>query len=243
MGTVRPSHLLHLAWVTTPGEYWTSLENERWREASVHLVREFIRFGGRRVVVAGTCAEYDWSHGICDEATTPMRPATLYGRCKHALHLDLVQLTEAAGRELAWARLFFLYGPGEHRARLVPGVIESLLRGQPALCTPGTQQRDFLHVSDAAEALVRILMSREVGAFNVASGTAIPVAEVVGRIGRLLGASRLIRLGARPASSNEPALLAADVCRIRALDWNPRFGLTEGLEDTIAWWRRCSLAA
>lgn len=239
MAAVRPTHLLHLAWVTTPGTYWTSPDNEHWRDASLQLVREFARHGGRRVLVAGTCAEYDWSAGLCAEAATATRPATPYGRSKHALHEELVPLTEEVGVQLVWARLFFLYGPREDPARLVPSVIGALLRSQPALCSFGTQRRDFLHVSDAAEALLGLLFAGAAGTFNVASGLAVSVAEVVNRIGDLLGMRDRIRLGARPVVLSDPPLLVADVRRLgSALGWAPRLGLTEGLEQTIAWWRR-----
>ena len=244
LARIRPSHLLHLAWITTPGEYWTSPDNERWREASLHLVREFARQGGRRVLVAGTCAEYDWAGGTCDEATTPTRPATPYGRAKHALHGELSRLTDAAGLELVWARLFFLYGPGEHPARLVPSVIRALLRGEVAQCSSGTQRRDFLHVADAAEALTGLLFAPEIGTFNVASGEAIAVAEVVQTIGRLLSSSQRIQLGVRPLNGAEPSLLVAEVHRLRAaLGWSPRVSLARGLEQTIACWRRSLYAA
>jgi dTDP-L-rhamnose 4-epimerase len=57
---VRPSHLLHLAWNTQPGIYWTTLENLDWVAASLALLCAFGEAGGRRAVVAGTCAEYAW---------------------------------------------------------------------------------------------------------------------------------------------------------------------------------------
>ncbi len=55
------SHLLHLAWVTEPGRYWQSPDNLDWTAASLDLVRGFREAGGTRAVVAGTCAEYDWT--------------------------------------------------------------------------------------------------------------------------------------------------------------------------------------
>jgi nucleoside-diphosphate-sugar epimerase len=242
--TIRPSHLLHLAWIATPGEYWTSPDNERWVDASDHLAREFIRLGGKRLVVTGTCAEYDWSNGHCDEAATPLRPASRYGLCKHALHCRLKELADVNALELVWARLFFLYGPGEHPARLTPSVIRSLLNHEPALCTSGTQKRDFLFIRDAADALVRLLFSSATGAINVGSGYPRPVAEIIETIGALLKAKSLIRLGARPSPEGEPPLLAANVRRLQgAIDWSPRFDLTSGLEQTIAWCRRTARAA
>ena len=89
LATVRPSHLLHFAWYATPGRYWIAPENLQWVQASLGLLQAFTHAGGRRVVMAGTCAEYDWNYGFCSEAITPLAPRTLYGVCKHALQMML----------------------------------------------------------------------------------------------------------------------------------------------------------
>jgi nucleoside-diphosphate-sugar epimerase len=68
--TLRPTHLVHLAWHVPPGKYLSSTENVRWVQASLGLLMEFAAAGGQRVVGAGTCAEYSWDEGdgICREA-------------------------------------------------------------------------------------------------------------------------------------------------------------------------------
>src|SRR5258706_1738280 len=58
IATIAPTHLLHLAWIATPGSYQTSAENLRWLEAGIHLTRSFSITGGKRLVAAGSCAEY-----------------------------------------------------------------------------------------------------------------------------------------------------------------------------------------
>ena len=60
---VKASHLLHFAWYTVPGKYWISQENLCWVQASLGLIINFIKNGGIRAVMAGTCAEYDWERG------------------------------------------------------------------------------------------------------------------------------------------------------------------------------------
>src|SRR5215207_5082472 len=93
-------------------------------QASLALLRAFAAAGGRRAVVAGTSAEYDW-HAVgrrCHERRTPLRPATLYGAAKHALHTAAAPYAEQVGFELAWGRVFFVYGPWEPEGRLVPSV-------------------------------------------------------------------------------------------------------------------------
>src|SRR5262249_55949600 len=58
LAQTQPSHLLHLAWITTPGQYVTSPENLAWVEASLRLLRLFAQNGGRRAVLVGSCFEY-----------------------------------------------------------------------------------------------------------------------------------------------------------------------------------------
>lgn len=239
LAEIRPTHLLHLAWIATPGVYWTSPENERWRLASRNLLNIFVELGGQRAAIAGTCAEYDWNGtGVCHEFGTPTQPATPYGAAKNSLRAWAEAFGHSAQISLAWPRLFFLYGPREHPARLVPSVTNALLARQPAECTSSTQQRDFLHVDDAAAALVQLVLSDVTGPVNIGSGEAVSVKTVVETIADIVGRPDLLRLGAKPMPPNEPPLLVADVGRLRnEVKWAPRIGLRQGLEDTVAWWR------
>ena len=152
LARIRPSHLLHLAWTTQPGRYWTSPENLSWLEASLHLARKFVESGGHRLVTAGTCAEYEWGHGLCGETNTPVVPATLYGRSKLAMQHVLESYAAQCGLSFASTRIFFVYGPGESPERFVPSVIRALQAGRRHPCSLGLQRRDFLHVADVAAA-------------------------------------------------------------------------------------------
>jgi nucleoside-diphosphate-sugar epimerase len=237
--SVKPTHLLHLAWYAVPGKYWNASENLQWVRASLDLLQSFSAFGGQRVVIGGTCAEYDWTDGLCSERKTKLMPATLYGTCKHALRL----MAEAYEREVklsaAWGRIFLLYGPREYPERLVASVIRSLLKNEPARCSAGNQQRDFLYVEDAASALVALLNSDVRGPVNIASGQAMPVKEVVHRIAEILNRPELVELGAIPTSADDPPLIVADVERLQnEVGWKPRFDLNQGLEATIEWWKQ-----
>jgi nucleoside-diphosphate-sugar epimerase len=232
--TVKPSHLLHLAWYTEHGKYWTARENLNWVQASLALMHEFTDSGGQRLVAAGTCAEYDWSYAFCSEETTPCRPATLYGAAKFSTQLLLESWSRQTDLSCAWGRIFLLYGPGEYPSRLVPSVINSLLRGEPALCTYGEQVRDFMYVADVAAGFVALLECEVRGVVNIASGEEVPLKDVVYNIADQLGRRDLIRLGAIPSSINEPAELIADVARLRdEVGFKPSYKLEQGIALTI----------
>ncbi len=236
MARLRPTHLMHLAWNAKPGRFWSAPDNLDWVAASLALHRAFASAGGRRAVFAGSCAEYDWSHALLDEATTPCSPATLYGTAKDALRR--LVLASPEGASLAWGRIFFLYGPGEPPGRLLPDVISALLAGAEALCGDCLVERDFLHVADVAAALVALLACDVTGSINIASGCCVPLRRLVDEAARQLGRPDLLRYGARRGLAVEPARLAAATRRLREeVGFAPRFGLQDGLADVIARWR------
>ncbi len=238
---VQPNYLLHLAWSAVPGKYWNSIENLRWVQASLYLLQEFAKHGGKRVVMAGTCAEYDWRYSYCSEAVTPLNPASFYGICKHSLQLVLTAFSEQTGLGVAWGRVFFLFGPYEHPDRLVAYVIRSLLRGEPARCSHGRQIRDFLYVQDVAGAFVALLESDVCGPINIASGQPVALQELIYKIATQFNRDDLIQLGAVSTSPDEPSLLVADVRRLHdEVGWRPEYDLDTGLEQTIDWWRHGS---
>jgi nucleoside-diphosphate-sugar epimerase len=239
LAAVRPSHLLHLAWYVVPGKLITSELNFDWVTASMALVKSFARHGGTRMVAGGSGYEYDWSHGYCGERRTPAAPDTVYGACKQALNLQVQAFaSQNAGLSSAWGRVFFLYGPREHRQRLVSSVILSLLAGQPAKTSHGRQIRDYMHVQDVADGLVALLDSAVTGAVNVSSGQATTLREIVLEIGRQTGRPELIELGAIPARANDVALVVGENIRLLSeVGWTQRYDLEAGIRQTIDWWK------
>jgi nucleoside-diphosphate-sugar epimerase len=228
---VDPEILVHLAWYAEHGKFWTAPVNVEWVEASLALLRAF---RGTRAVLAGTCAEYDWAAGedTLNELSSPLRPATLYGAAKHGLHTVAAQMD---GFELAWGRVFFLYGPDEAPGRLFAAVARAVLAGEPARTTPGTQIRDFLHADDVAAAFAALAGSDVTGPVNVASGQPAALRDVVQMIGQAAGRPELIELGALSQRPGEPERLVADVARLRdEVGFAPAYSLREGIERAVA---------
>ncbi len=236
---VQPTHLLHLAWYVAPGKWYSSIENYLWVQASLELLQQFQENGGQRVVMAGSGTEYDWNYGYCSEFLTPKAANTFYGNCKNALRLLLDAYSEATGLSSAWGRIFFVYGPYEHPARLVASVIGSILRGEPALCSHGNQIRDYLYIQDAADAFITLLESEVSGQVNIASGYPIALKDIIYRIAKKLNGKELVQLGAIPAAANDTRLVVADVNRLfDEVGWRPKYDLDQGLEQTIRWWQK-----
>jgi nucleoside-diphosphate-sugar epimerase len=237
VSVTRPSHLFHLAWFTEPGAFWESPANLRWQSASIQLFNVFRKFGGRRILSTGSCAEYDWNAQPCREGFQE-NPGTQYGRSKVAICRYLQSLTNEDQLSTAWGRLFFLYGPAGHASRMPAAIILSLLNGQTARCTHGRQLRDFLFIQDAADALVNLLDSDLCGPVNIGSGQATRVLDMVHATAARIGREELLQIGAIAASPEEPAEIVADTSRLRnELEWQPEVSLEDGIRRTINWWK------
>ncbi len=235
--TAAPDVCVHLAWRTT-GDYLHADENLRLVSASLDLWNMLDAAGCRRVVLAGTCVEYDTSVGHFAE-DSPIRPRTLYAASKQALWLMTEQFARGRGWGAVSAKLFHVYGPGEHEGRLVPRVIRALRAGEPCALTRGDQLRDFVHVEDVAGALWTLARSDLSGPVNVGAATPVAVAEVARELGRLLGRPDLLRFGALPSRADDPPCLCARRGRLHGeLGWRPQYDLREGLRRTVDWWRR-----
>ena len=235
----KASHLLHCAWYVEPGKMIGDVLNFHWVRHSLQLLHHFRENGGKRCVIAGSCYEYDWRFGYCNEALTPAVANTFYGNAKNSLREAFQGYCRATGLTGCWGRAFFLYGPRENPQRLVSSLAKALLSGKEAPSSHGLQIRDYLHVQDVSDALVALVASDANGVYNIGSGKATTLRNIIETVGRIAGKSELLRIGALPARANDAPLVVADIEKIRTeVGWQPRIGLEEGLASTVEWWRR-----
>ena len=232
---ISPTHLLHLAWCTAHGVYWTTPENNDWLKVSARLLNDFKSVGGQRFIFSGTCAEYSWG-GHCIEGQTIETPATLYGQCKKSFTDLLLNYGERGVLSTAVGRVFFLFGPGEPLTRLMPSVMVAQLKGEPVKVSEGKQLRDFMYVSDVAGAMVALLTSEVQGVVNIASGQPLTVKTLIDQISCILAPASQVLFGAVPRSSSDPDILTAATTRLtHEVAYQPKISITDGLNLTISW--------
>jgi nucleoside-diphosphate-sugar epimerase len=204
--------------------------------ASLELAKAMAARGGF-MVFAGTVSEYSGQAGVLAEDDPPS-PGTLYGVSKAAAVMAIKSLVPVR----AWCvtRLFGVYGPHEARQRLLPYITGQLTRGEPALLTQGDQIRDFIHVADAARAMIAAaaLPASRGRVYNIGSGVGRSVRDVAALAGQHLGRPELLRFGAIPSRSAAPDNFIADVRRAaKELGWRARIGIAEGVARTVDWFK------
>jgi nucleoside-diphosphate-sugar epimerase len=238
LGDWRPEACIHLAWYVIPGQYLDSPENVESLALSLRLLEELADAGCGHVVMAGTCFEYDTDARVLKE-DGPTRPATIYAACKLAACIIGARRAASLGMGFSWARLFYLYGPGEDQRRLVPAEINALLDGREFEAISGTQVRDYMHIDDVAGGLCALAETGASGTFNVCSSEPVTIKAIIEEVARHTGNADLVRLGARQDRGFDPPYICGDNSRLRAATgWAPRLSLADGLKQTVEWWRQ-----
>jgi UDP-glucose 4-epimerase len=154
---------------------------------------------------------------------------TYYGLMFHQLY----------GVPVILLRPFMTYGPGQKVHKLIPYSILSLLNGQPPRISSGLRLVDWVYVEDVITAFVSAALRPEaVGTLiDLGSGCLVPVREVVNEIHRLIPRSPAPLLGVLPERMMETVRRAETESAIRILDWKATTPLSDGLSQTIEWYR------
>ncbi|MFN7979820.1 MAG: NAD-dependent epimerase/dehydratase family protein [Vicinamibacterales bacterium] len=191
---------------------------------------------GLQFVHTGSALEYGMASGHLAEDTA-VNPSTVYGRTKLAA-TQLVAGAAATGLRAVTARLFTVYGPGEHDGRLLPSVLAARSASAPIPMTNGLQQRDFTYVGDVVEGLLRAAVQPAAPwpTVNLATGRLHTVRQFVGDAERALGLTPgRFQFGALPTRAEEQTHDAVTVDRVRQwLGWVPDTPIAEGVAATAA---------
>jgi nucleoside-diphosphate-sugar epimerase len=236
-----PEVCVHMAWITTPGVYLESPENESFRDVSLRFICKLqdIRGGGGGrgrggpyVLALGTCIEYEPSDQPLSEDRSPIAPTTLYSRCKNELRIALEGEAKSRGFGFSWARVFYPYGPGEHPSRLCSSIIQKLARNEKIVLKTPNSTKDYIYITDLAAALLTVLEKKFAGTINLGTGTAMSVKEIAQTIAQEMGKEHLVEA----ASQSDPDPLpyvVADASKLKSLGWNPELTMDAGLKEMV----------
>ena len=228
---------IHLGWYADTQDYLVNVaENRQSLQDSLDLVEMLGVRGCTSLVVAGTSAEYAASDKVLSE-DAQVAPWSEYGAAKASLHQFLRSSLAPAEMVVSWARIFNVTGPGEDPNRLLPYVARSVMAGREIPLTAGTQVRDFLHVDDVADGLVRALYARRPGAYNVSSGRGAPLSQVLTELAQALGDPALLKFGERRRGEHDPDRVVGSNAALRGLGWRPRHDLTQTIASVAEYWR------
>ena len=249
----RPAAVIHFAAfayvgesVRRPEHYWSNNVG-----GSLTLLKVMQAESVNRLVLSSTCAVYGEPEAMPITESTPVFPINPYGRTKLVVERMLADCGSAWGLRSIALRYFNAAGadPGgmigenhDPETHLVPLVLQSVSDKSRPVTVHGTDYdtpdgscvRDYVHVSDLANAHVRALanLEREVGyrACNLGTGRGHSVLEVIDAARRITGRDAASRMG--PRREGDPPCLVSDAgLAQQLLGWQPEY---PSIDDMIA---------
>ena len=126
---------------------------------TMHLLETANAAGIRKVIAAGSCAEYGSSGLNYDfiPVDAPLEPKGAYASSKAASSIAIQSFAESAGMSLIYGRIFSAFGEGQFEQNLWPSLKKRALEGSDFEMTPGEQIRDFIPVEEVAEWFIKAL--------------------------------------------------------------------------------------
>nr|WP_170516374.1 UDP-glucuronic acid decarboxylase family protein [Ruegeria atlantica] len=177
----------------------------------------------------------------------PIGPRSCYDegkRCAETLFFDYYRQHNLP---IKVARIFNTYGPNMHPddGRVVSNFIMQALNGEPiTIYGDGSQTRSFCYVSDLIDGLIKLMESSDdvTGPINLGNPVELSIRKLAESVIRQTGSkSELVQ---RPLPPDDPIQRQPDITRAQEqLGWSPHVPLEEGLEATIAYFRRIAVAA
>ncbi len=225
---------------------------------AVSLVSAMRRCGLSKIVFSSTCAVYGVPDELPIEETEATRPVNVYGRTKLAVEHFLADMAASGALSVAMLRYFNAAGADsdgeigeahEPESHLIPLAIGATLKLRPPINvfgsdypTPdGTCLRDYIHVEDLAEAHLKALKLLETAtgcrAYNLGTGKAVSVREVLRSVERVLGAKVPVIESDRRAG-DPPQLYAAPGRAKQELDWAASRSDIDFIVASAARWHR-----
>lgn len=179
---------------------------------------------------SGSQAEYGIKNSLVTEESI-CTPDTAYGKEKLHACKDLKKIADMEGMRFIWTRIFSIYGQYDYPGTLIMSSIQKMKKNEPIDMTQGTQLWDYLHVKDAARAMLMFARSKcPNGIYNIASGDYRPLKEFIQIMKKISGSNSQLNFGAISLGEKKPSNLTPDISKIKnMLVWSPEISFENGI--------------
>jgi UDP-glucose 4-epimerase len=200
--------------------------------STVNVLTAAAENGCRRIVLAASLTEPQMDQG-------EITPGSPYAAAKWASGAYARMFNEIYSVPVVMVRPFMTYGPGQDERKLIPYVIDSLLRGEAPKLSSGGQQLDWIYIDDVIDGFIAAARATGVEGqtIDLGSGVLVPISSVVAHLVTTINPTIEPLFGKLPDRPLERARTANTNDAYRKLNWKATIPLETGLDRTIAWYR------
>ncbi len=169
--------------------------------------------------------------------TMPVRGSSTYSKSKLESEKDCKIFIEKYKKPIAILRASVVYGPGQRAPMFIPSMVDSAANGKVFEMTKGEQTRDFLFVSDLADAILKACIEEKSSGeiINIGAGNPVKLVEAV-KIMQSIAKDFKANIGSKPYRDNEIFDYYFDISKAKKiLGWGPRHHFEDSLKETFLW--------
>ena len=229
MNEIKPEYLLHYAWLSTG--LFNDNTNFDFLTSSIDLLKAFVKNGGKRVVMAGTYAEYGHHNETLIE-TMEAEPINIYSQCKDFVHKISELYCQNNNVSFGWGRIFSAYGKETDPRRLTLDVILHLKNDEEITIRSGSLIRDYIYTKDIAAAFVKFLDSNVEGTVNICTGQDRTIKDYVMEIAKIMQKEKLVIFNEK-ASPQQVRVVGDNTRLTNEVKFTPKYTLNKALKEVI----------
>ncbi len=228
---------IHFAWAGSAGpqrvDYNLQMKNAI---DTVECMKAAKELGCSRFVCAGSIMEYEVEAAVHAQGSRPGM-GYIYGMAKHSAHSLCKAVSANIGIELMWPMITNAYGIGEFSPRFVNTTLRKMIAGEPLEFTSGTQNYDFVYVTDVAKAFYLVAKNGKAGCeYMIGSGEAKPLREFVIEMVAACAPHMAPHFGDVPFTGTNMPLSTFDIRDIQEdCGFAPTVSFAEGTKMTMEW--------
>jgi nucleoside-diphosphate-sugar epimerase len=180
----KPVLFFHLAWCTNHTDYLISEENVLWEQSTINLINSFYNSGGQKFIGIGSSIEYDWKYpSPFNEHNSKLNGNNWsYGKSKINIFNYLSNISNIS---FQWDRIFFVFGPGQSKNRLIPLIINNAINNTKPLSINLNIGRDYISTFEIARQISMMSTTSYSGSLNICSGKSTLLSDIVSKIEKI----------------------------------------------------------
>ena len=197
----------------------------------------FLKKKIKKFIQVGSSLEYGSVSGIQTEKSYSKNPITIYGKSKLNSTNYLKFLNKVFNFPVVVLRLYQVYGPNQKNNRLIPYIIESIIKNKKIFTTKGDQIRDFCYIDDVTEAIIKCFKSKKtIGEIiNIGYGRGHQIKDILKKIFKYFPKYKVKRkVKINISSKKQVKKLVPSIKKAKKiLRWSPKISFNEGIKKTI----------
>ena len=190
----------------------------------------FCKYGGKRALLVGSCAEYDFNQKILKENLIYKKKHTRYSLSKETFLNQALKISKRFNTQMVWARLFWIYGQNQKKGRLIPDLIHSAkFKKKMTIMNPGFII-NVMNVYDVSTALFKVFESKIIGIVNIADKKNLKVIDIVNKC-RNIFKNYNLNYTLNKIQYFKP--YSVEIKKLNLIKFNKHYSLEKGLKEFL----------